>query len=36
MYEDKSVVVDGNIISSRCPADLPDFLRAIISKLKES
>ncbi len=36
VYEDKSVVVDGNMISSRFPADLPDFLKAIISKLKES
>ncbi|MEE9487430.1 MAG: type 1 glutamine amidotransferase domain-containing protein [Candidatus Brocadiales bacterium] len=36
IYEDKSVVVDGNMISSRFPADLPDFLRAIISRLKES
>ncbi|MCQ4574643.1 MAG: type 1 glutamine amidotransferase [Candidatus Brocadiales bacterium] len=36
VYEDKPVVVDGNMISSRFPADLPDFLKAIISKLKES
>ncbi|MFQ5957573.1 MAG: type 1 glutamine amidotransferase domain-containing protein, partial [Candidatus Brocadiales bacterium] len=33
-YEDKVVVVDGNMISSRCPSDLPDFLKAIISRLK--
>ncbi|MEE9583992.1 MAG: type 1 glutamine amidotransferase domain-containing protein [Candidatus Brocadiales bacterium] len=34
VYEDKVVVVDGNMISSRCPADLPSFLKAIISVLK--
>lgn len=34
IYEDKVVVVDDNMISSRCPSDLPDFLRAIISRLK--
>jgi len=32
-YVDKSVVVDGNIVSSRSPDDLPDFCRAIISLL---
>ncbi|MEE9201429.1 MAG: type 1 glutamine amidotransferase domain-containing protein [Candidatus Brocadiales bacterium] len=36
IYEDKSVVVDGNMISSRQPSDLPDFLKAIISALKGS
>lgn len=34
LYEDRVVVVDGNMISSRCPSDLPDFLKAIISRLK--
>lgn len=29
-YEDGSVVVDGNLVTSRHPADLPDFCRAII------
>ena len=32
-YVDKSVVVDGNIITSRKPDDLPDFLREIIKKI---
>lgn len=30
---DESVVVDGHIISSRCPDDLPSFCRAIIKFL---
>ena len=33
IWEDKSVVVDGNLISSRTPEDLPDFCRAIIRLL---
>lgn len=33
VYSDKSVVVDGNIISSRTPADLPDFCKAILQAL---
>jgi protease I len=33
MWEDAPVVVDGNLISSRTPADLPDFCRAIIAAL---
>lgn len=33
-YIDQSVVVDGNIVSSRSPEDLPDFCRAIISLLE--
>ena len=32
-YKDESVVVDGNLISSRHPGDLPDFLRAILDYL---
>ena len=32
-FVDQSVVVDGNMVSSRTPADLPDFCRAIISLL---
>jgi protease I len=32
-YEDKEVLVDGNIITSRTPADLPAFCRAIIGSL---
>jgi len=32
-YLDQSVVVDGHLISSRTPADLPDFCRALIAAL---
>ncbi len=34
-FVDKPVVVDGNLVSSRHPNDLPDFCRAIISRLQE-
>lgn len=33
LFEDAPVVVDGNIVTSRIPADLPDFCRAIIKLL---
>ena len=33
-YIDEEVVVDGNLITSRTPKDLPAFLKAIIEKLK--
>ena len=33
LWEDAPVVVDGNLISSRTPADLPQFCRAIIGAL---
>ena len=33
-WEDSAVVVDGNLISSRTPADLPAFCKAIIAALK--
>ena len=33
-WEDSPVVVDGNLISSRTPADLPDFMRALIRCLQ--
>ncbi len=33
IYSDASVVVDGHLISSRTPADLPDFCRALIAAL---
>jgi len=32
-YEDEAVVVDGNLITSRRPADLPKFVPAIIEAL---
>lgn len=34
VWEDAAVVVDGNLISSRTPADLVPFTRAIIAALK--
>lgn len=33
LWEDSPVVVDGNLISSRTPADLPQFCRAMIAAL---
>ena len=33
IWEDSAVVVDGNLISSRTPADLPAFMRATIAAL---
>lgn len=33
-YVDEEVVVDGNIITSRSPKDLPAFSKAILEKLK--
>jgi len=33
IWEDSPVVVDGNLISSRTPADLPQFCRALITAL---
>lgn len=33
IWEDSAVVVDGNLISSRTPADLPQFCKAIIAAL---
>jgi protease I len=35
LWEDSPVVVDGNLISSRTPADLPEFMRALIRCLQE-
>ncbi len=34
-YRDRSVVVDGNLVTSRRPDDLPDFCKAIINLLKK-
>jgi protease I len=36
LYEDKEVVVDGNLITSRQPSDLPSFMREIIKVIKKS
>ena len=33
-YKDDEVVVDGNLITSRYPADLPAFMRAIMGHLE--
>jgi protease I len=32
-FVDEEVVIDGNIITSRMPDDLPAFMRAIIGTL---
>lgn len=34
-YEDRDVVVDGNLVSSRQPSDLPAFMRETIRALRE-
>ena len=36
LWEDGAVVVDGNLISSRTPADLPQFCKALIAALEKS
>jgi len=33
-FEDKPVVVDGNLITSRKPDDLPDFMKEVLKFLK--
>lgn len=33
LYEDRDVVVDGNLVTSRQPSDLPAFMREIMKKL---
>ena len=33
-WEDKAVVEDGNLVSSRGPADLPDFMKTVLAFLK--
>jgi protease I len=35
-WSDEPVVVDGNLITSRVPGDLPAFCRAIISALSKT
>ena len=35
IFEDSSVVIDGNLITSRTPDDLPDFMKAVLEFLKE-
>ena len=36
IYQDSPVVVDGNMITSRKPGDLPEFLKAVIQGIRES
>jgi protease I len=35
VWEDRPVVVDGNLISSRTPADLPAFSKALLAALRQ-
>ena len=35
LYEDKEVIVDGNLVTSRQPSDLPAFLRETLKKLRQ-
>lgn len=35
LYEDREVVIDGNLVTSRQPSDLPAFMRETIRILKE-
>lgn len=34
LYEDKEVVVDGNLVTSRQPSDLPAFMREMLKMLR--
>jgi protease I len=34
LYEDKDVVVDANLVTSRQPSDLPAFMRETMKQLK--
>ncbi len=36
VYEDREVVVDGKLITSRQPSDLPSFIREIIRAIKKA
>jgi len=33
IFEDSSVVIDNNLITSRMPSDLPDFMKAVLNFL---
>ncbi len=35
VYEDREVVVDGNLVTSRQPSDLPAFMRETMRKIRE-
>jgi len=34
IFEDSPVVIDNNLITSRMPSDLPDFMKAVLNFLK--
>jgi protease I len=34
LYEDKEVIIDGNLVTSRQPSDLPAFMKAIMTRIK--
>lgn len=36
LYEDSEVVVDGNLVTSRQPADLPAFMRALMRLVRHT
>lgn len=36
LYEDSEVVVDGNLVTSRQPADLPAFMRALLRLVRHT
>ena len=36
VYEDREVVVDGNLVTSRQPSDLPAFMRETMKLLKRT
>jgi protease I len=36
LYEDKEVVVDGNLVTSRQPSDLPAFMREVVRLLEKA
>lgn len=35
IYEDKEVVVDGNLVTSRQPSDLPSFMREMMKMIRK-
>jgi protease I len=35
LYEDREVVIDGNLVTSRQPGDLPAFLRGLMQQVEE-
>ncbi len=35
LYEDKEIIVDGNLLTSRQPSDLPAFMREMMKMIRE-